>query len=128
MTPNTAAELATQALHKLLRAADKHAAGTTSRPPALSGKALADYRQLPRLEDKETYDAIMKEAQAQGAITLHSANKHKRRKSAPQQRCLPPTSPRIPSCTTSSPPGKNCRTCDKPHRKTPRAGTTPAKP
>ena len=71
MTPNTAAELATQALHKLLRAADKHAAGTTSRPPALSGKALADYRQLQRLEDKETYDAIMKEAQAQGAITLH---------------------------------------------------------
>ena len=71
MTPNTAAELATQALHKLLRAADKHAAGTTSRRPALSGKALADYRQLPRLEDKETYDAIMAEAQAQGAITLH---------------------------------------------------------
>ena len=65
-----AEELAHQALRRLLRAADKYAAGTTTRRAALSGKALADYRQLPRLQDKETYDAIMTEAQTAGAITL----------------------------------------------------------
>ena len=66
-----AEELAHQALRRLLRAADKYAAGTTTRRAALSGKALADYRQLPRLQDKETYDAVMAHAQAEGAITLH---------------------------------------------------------
>lgn len=70
MNPNTAAALANRALAKLLRAADKYTAGITTRRPALSNQALADYRQLPRLQDKETYDAIMTEAQAQGAITL----------------------------------------------------------
>ena len=65
-----AEELAHQALRRLLRAADKYAAGTTTRRAALSGKALADYHQLPRLQDKETYDAIMTEAQTAGAITL----------------------------------------------------------
>ena len=49
-----AEELAHQALRRLLRAADKYAAGTTTRRAALSGKALADYHQLPRLQDKET--------------------------------------------------------------------------
>ena len=65
-----AEELAHQALRRLLRAADKYAAGTTTRRAALSGKALADYHQLPRLQDKETYDAVMAHAQAEGAITL----------------------------------------------------------
>ena len=65
-----AEELAHQALMRLLRAADKYTAGITTRRAALSGKALADYRQLPRLQDKETYDAIMTEAQTAGAITL----------------------------------------------------------
>lgn len=63
-------ELARQALVKLLRAADKHAAGVSSRSPKLAGQALAPYREAQSLWEKEGFEAAMAFAEDEGAVRI----------------------------------------------------------
>lgn len=60
--------LARKALERLLKSADKQAAGVAQRRPALTGAALAAYRELRSLRDKESFEAVMAHGQAEGAI------------------------------------------------------------
>ncbi len=62
--------LARKALLRLLKSADKHAAGIAVRCPALSDSALAAYKALRSLKEKEAFDAAMIHAQIEGAIKL----------------------------------------------------------
>lgn len=62
--------LARKALDRLLRSADRHEAGVAVRRPALTGSALAAYRALRSLKEKEDFEAVMAFAQAEGAISL----------------------------------------------------------
>ncbi|RQR23647.1 Wadjet anti-phage system protein JetD domain-containing protein [Burkholderia sp. Bp9142] len=60
--------LARKALERLLKSADKHAAGAAVRRPALTGSALSEYHELRGLKAKEDFEAVMAYAQAEGAI------------------------------------------------------------
>lgn len=63
--------LARKALERLLKSADRHAAGVAVRNPALTGAALADYRALRSLREKESFEAAMAHSQSEGAIKVH---------------------------------------------------------
>lgn len=62
--------LALQLLERLLKSADKQEAGVTSRLPSLSGSALAGYRALQSLHEKERFESAMLLGQSEGAIKL----------------------------------------------------------
>lgn len=62
--------LARKMLERLLKSADKHEAGVAVRRSALTSSALAAYRDLRSLKDKEDFEAVMAYAQAEGAIKL----------------------------------------------------------
>lgn len=62
--------LAKKALERLLRAADKHAAGAAARAPALPPSMLADYHALRSLKKKEAFEATMAYGQAEGAVKI----------------------------------------------------------
>lgn len=62
--------LARRALERLLKSADKHEAGVAVRRPALTGAALAEYRELRSLKAKEDFEAVMGHGQAEGAIKV----------------------------------------------------------
>ena len=62
--------LATKALERLLKSADKHEAGAAMRRPALTVSALSAYRALRSLKAKEDFEAMMAYAQAEGAIIV----------------------------------------------------------
>ncbi|WP_241082022.1 Wadjet anti-phage system protein JetD domain-containing protein [Achromobacter xylosoxidans] len=63
-------ELARQALLKLLRSADKHVAGISSRSPKLVGQALTSYHKARSLRDKEDFEAAMTFAEDEGAVKV----------------------------------------------------------
>lgn len=62
---------ARKALLRLLKAANKHHAGTAVRRPALAAAALSEYHALRGLKAMEDFEAEMATAQAMGAITVH---------------------------------------------------------
>lgn len=62
--------LARTALERLLKSADKHEAGVVTRRPALMSTALADYRALRGLKEKEEFEAVMAYGQTEGAIKI----------------------------------------------------------
>lgn len=62
--------LARKALERLLKSANKHQAGVAVRHPALTGAALESYRALRSLREKESFEAVMAFAQAEGAIRI----------------------------------------------------------
>ena len=62
--------MARKVLERLLISAEKHEAGTISRPPALTKSALSEYRELRSLKAKEDFEAVMAYAQTEGAIIL----------------------------------------------------------
>ncbi len=64
-------ELARRALNTLLAASDRAAAGVRTRAPALTESHLSEYRDLRSLQAKESFEATLKDARAQGAVTLH---------------------------------------------------------
>jgi len=61
---------ALKALEKLLLAAEKNVAGTSTRPAAITSAALADYRASRTLRDKESFEAVISHAQAEGAVRI----------------------------------------------------------
>src|SRR5574340_506864 len=61
---------ARNALTKLLEAGDRATAGVRSTPPALTRSQLAGYQATRSLADKETFEASMKAARAEGAVSL----------------------------------------------------------
>lgn len=65
-----AAQRARSALERLFRAASREQAGVSSRGPAITAGSLASYRALPRLKDKEEFEAVLLHAQAQGAVAI----------------------------------------------------------
>lgn len=58
------------ALKKLLEAGDRAKAGVRSTRPALTKAHLADYQATRALAEKEAFEAAMKAARAEGAVTL----------------------------------------------------------
>lgn len=62
--------LARKVLLGLLRAANRSEAGTTTRKPSLTRLQLSPYRELRSLKDKETFEDVLKHAEAVGAIRL----------------------------------------------------------
>lgn len=62
--------LARKALMRLLRSADKHEAGVAVRRPSLTDAALAPYKALRGLREKEAFEAAMAFAQTEGAVTI----------------------------------------------------------
>jgi len=62
--------LARKALLRLLKSADKHEAGIAARRPALTDSALAAYKALRSLREKEEFEAVMVHAQVEGAIKI----------------------------------------------------------
>lgn len=62
--------LARKALERLLKSADKYAAGVAVRRPALTGTSLSEYRELRSLKAKEGFEAVMAYGQAEGAIAV----------------------------------------------------------
>lgn len=62
--------LARAALQKLLRAGDKKLLGLSTRAPALNTTQLAPYRELRSLKEKEAFEAVMRHAEAVGAVRL----------------------------------------------------------
>ena len=62
--------LARKALLRLLKSADKHEAGVAVRRPSLTDAALAPYKALRGLREKEAFEAAMAHAQAEGAVTI----------------------------------------------------------
>lgn len=69
MSQDSAHALAETALARLLKAANRREAGVGQRA-ALTGSALAEYRALRSLQDKEAFDAVLERAQACGAVRL----------------------------------------------------------
>ncbi|WP_297913101.1 Wadjet anti-phage system protein JetD domain-containing protein [Thiomonas sp.] len=69
MSQDSAHALAETALARLLKAANRRDAGVGQRA-ALTGSALAEYRALRSLQDKEAFDAVLERAQACGAVRL----------------------------------------------------------
>ena len=65
-----AERLATEALERLFKAGSRQDAGVSSRAPALTESRLVPYRGLPSLKDKESFEAVMLHAQAEGAVRL----------------------------------------------------------
>jgi len=61
---------ARKALERLLQAAERNAAGTSSRQAALTASSLTEYHASKTLRDKEDFEATMLHAQAEGAIRL----------------------------------------------------------
>lgn len=61
---------ARNALTKLLEAGDRATAGVRSTPPALTRSQLADYQATRSLADKEAFEASMKAARAEGAVSF----------------------------------------------------------
>ena len=61
---------ALKALEKLLVAAEKNVAGTSSRAAAITSAALADYRSSRTLRDKDSFEAAIAHAQAEGAVRI----------------------------------------------------------
>lgn len=57
-------------LNRLLDASERAAAGLSSRVPAVTEGALADYRSATSLKNKEEFEAVFKAAHADGAISL----------------------------------------------------------
>jgi hypothetical protein len=64
-------ELGRNLLEKLLTAGERTAAGRRSRPPVLTAGQLELYRSGNSIQQKESFDATMRAAQASGAIRLH---------------------------------------------------------
>lgn len=62
--------LAKKALERLLKSADKHEAGVAIRRPVLTGSALAGYRTLRSLREKDNFEAVMAYGEAEGAIRV----------------------------------------------------------
>ena len=62
--------LARSCLERLLSAGEKAAAGKRSRQAALTGSHLAEYRKLTSLQKKESFEATMRAARAEGAVDL----------------------------------------------------------
>ena len=58
------------ALKKLLEAGDREKAGVRTTRPVLTKAHLADYQATRALAEKETFEAVMKAARAEGAVTL----------------------------------------------------------
>jgi hypothetical protein len=63
--------LASELLTHLLRIGERHEAGTRSRAPALTEKALAPYRSLKQLDRKEAVEAVFRAARSKGTVGLH---------------------------------------------------------
>jgi hypothetical protein len=61
---------ARNALAKLLEAGNRSTAGVRSTRPALTRSQLADYQATRSLADKEAFEAAMKAARAEGAVSL----------------------------------------------------------
>ncbi|MGA9163750.1 MAG: Wadjet anti-phage system protein JetD domain-containing protein [Thiobacillus sp.] len=61
---------ARNALTKLLEAGNRSTAGVRSTRPALTRSYLADYQATRSLADKDAFEAAMKAARAEGAVTL----------------------------------------------------------
>lgn len=66
--------LARSLLENLLSAGEKAKAGRRSRPPALTRSYLAEYQQLASLPKKESFEATMRAARAEGAVDLTLEN------------------------------------------------------
>jgi hypothetical protein len=62
--------LARSLLENLLSAGEKTSAGRRSRQAALTGSHLAEYRKFTSLQKKESFEATMRAARAEGAIEL----------------------------------------------------------
>lgn len=60
-----------KALERLLAAGEKHGAGVRTRQPALTQAALADYRTLTVLRDKEAFEASILDARARRIVAVH---------------------------------------------------------
>lgn len=61
---------ARNALTKLLEAGNRATAGVRSTRPALTRSHMADYQDTRSLADKEAFEATMKAARAEGAVSL----------------------------------------------------------
>lgn len=62
--------LARSSLERLLSAGEKAAAGKRSRQAALTKSDLAEYRRFTSLQKKESFEAAMRAARAEGAVDL----------------------------------------------------------
>ena len=61
---------ARNALTKLLEAGNRATARVRSTRPALTRSHMADYQDTRSLADKEAFEATMKAARAEGAVSL----------------------------------------------------------
>lgn len=63
--------LAHQMLYQLMHGAERVKAGVRLRAPALTTLDLAPYRQTAAIKDKESFEAVMKDCRANGAVVIH---------------------------------------------------------
>ncbi|MCY0915212.1 DUF2399 domain-containing protein [Massilia sp. H27-R4] len=58
-------------LYQLMHGAERVKAGVRLRAPALTTHDLAPYRQTAAIKDKESFEAVMKDCRAHGAVVIH---------------------------------------------------------